>query len=114
MRAGQLEAIDMSTSVKRELIWLGIALLAGLVLFPLLVYATGMLTLGPYSRGGAGRFLGDFLRSLGQLEWQAVAIAVAPPALILGWRLVRGLRSGEEYVAAEPSRGANERREPTL
>lgn len=104
----------MPTSVKRELIWLGIALLSGLVLFPLLVYATGMLTLGPYSRGGAGPFLADFLRSLGRLEWQALALAVAPPALILGWRAVRALRSGEEYVAAEAARDPTERREPTL
>jgi hypothetical protein len=104
----------MRTSVKRELIWLGVALLAGLVLFPLLVYATGMLTLGPYSRGGAGAFLADFLRSLRRLEWQALAVGVAPPALILGWRVVRALRTGEEYVAAGSARAASERREPTL
>jgi membrane protein implicated in regulation of membrane protease activity len=101
----------MPTSVKRELIWLGIALLAGLLLFPLLVYATGMLTLGPYSRGGAGAFLADFLRSLGRLEWQALALAVAPPALILGWRAVRS-RSGS--TSRRAARGATERREPTL
>ena len=106
----------MPTSFKRELIWLGVALLAGLVVFPLLVYATGLLTLGPYSRGGAGRFLADFFQSLGRLEWQALALAIAPSALILGWRVVRALRSGEdeEYVAAGPAREATKRREPTL
>jgi hypothetical protein len=104
----------MTTSVRQELIWLGIALLVALVVFPLLVYATGMLTLGPYSRGGAGRFLGDFLRSLGRLEWQAVVLAVTPLAATLGWRVVRALRSGERYVAAREAGDAPERREPTL
>ena len=74
--------VVMPKSVKRELIWLGVALFAGLVVFPLLVYATGMLTLGPYSRGGAGRFLVDFLRSLVRLEWQALTLAAPPIALI--------------------------------
>ena len=60
---------------------------------PLLVYATGKLTLGPYSRGGAGRFLADFLRSLARLEWQALALALAPLALVLAWRVIRALRA---------------------
>lgn len=105
----------MSGNLKRELIWLGVALFAALVALPLLVYATGMLTLGPYSGGGAGRFLADYLRSLVRLEWQAIALAVAPMAAILGWRLVRALRApppGDGYVdgGAHPS----VRREPTL
>ena len=109
--------VGMPKSVKRELIWLGIALFAGLVVFPLLVYATGMLTLGPYSRGGAGRFLVDFLRSLVRLEWQALTLAAPPIALILAWRVIRALRapsSGDEYVDSEVARDASVRREPTL
>lgn len=108
----------MPKSVKRELIWLGVALFAGLVVFPLLVYGTGMLTLGPYSRGGAGHFLVDFLRSLIRLEWQALTLAAAPFALILGWRVIRALRappsSGDEYVDPQVARHASVRREPTL
>jgi hypothetical protein len=114
IRPSQRTPSLMSTSVKRELIWLGVALFAALVAFPLLVYATGMLTLGAYSRGGAGRFLVDFLHSLGRLEWQALALAVAPLTLIVGWRVIRALRSRDEYVAARPARDASERREPTL
>lgn len=109
--------VVMPKSVKRELIWLGVALLAGLVVFPLLVYGTGMLTLGPYSRGGAGHFLVDFLRSLVRLEWQALTLAAPPIALILAWRVIRALRapsSGDEYVDPEVARGAAVRREPTL
>jgi len=107
----------MPKSVKRELIWLGVALFTGLIVFPLLVYATGMLTLGPYSRGGAGRFLVDFLRSLVRLEWQALTLAATPIALILAWRVIRALRghpSGDEYVDPEVARDASVRREPTL
>ncbi len=59
---------------------------------PLAVYATGALTLGPYSRGGAWRFLGDFLRSLVRLEWQALTLALVPIVLILAWRVIRAIR----------------------
>ena len=104
----------MPTSVRRELIWLGIALLGALIVFPLLVYATGLLTLGPYSRGGAGSFLADFLRSLARLEWQAVVLAVTPLAVTIAWRVIRALRSGEQYVAAREPDDSVERREPTL
>jgi hypothetical protein len=107
----------MSDGTKRELIWVGVAVLAGLVVMPLLVYATGMLTLGPYSRGGAGRFLADFLRSLAGLEWQAIVLAAPPIALVLAWRAIRAVRAprpGDEYVDAGAAREASVRREPTL
>ncbi len=97
----------MSKRLKRELIWFGAAVLSGVVLMPLAVYATGALTLGPYSRGSAGRFLGDFLRSLVRLEWQALTLALAPIALILAWRVVRAIRDphvGDAYEDATPAR----------
>ena len=112
------ETMLMSASVKRELAWLGIALLAGLVVFPLLVYATGAVTLGSYSRGGAGRFLSDFLRSLAGGKWQALVLAAAPIAAVVGWRIVRALRAPRRdhagYVAAGEARDVPVRREPTL
>ena len=107
----------MSKGSKRELIWLGVAVFAGLVVMPLIVYATGMLTLGPYSRGGAGRFLADFLRSLAGLQWQAIVLAAPPIALVLAWRVIRAVRAprpGDEYVDARAARDAPVRREPTL
>lgn len=108
----------MSNGSKRELIWLGVAVFAGLVVTPLLVYATGMLTLGPYSRGGAGRFLADFLRSLARLEWQAIVLAAPPIALVLAWRVIRAVRAprpdDDEYVDAPAARDVSVRREPTL
>ena len=107
----------MSKRVKRELIWLGVALSTGLIVLPLLVYATGRLTLGPYSRGGAGRFLADFLHSLARMEWQALSLALAPIALLVAWRIIRALRAPPtdgEYVDARVARDASVRREPTL
>jgi hypothetical protein len=107
----------MSNGIKRELIWVLVALFIGLVVLPLLVYATGTLTLGEYSRGGGGRFLADYLRSLARLEWQALVLTAAPITLILGWRIiraVRGPRPAGDYVDARPARDATERREPTL
>jgi len=107
----------MSNGIKREMIWLGVAAFAGLVVLPLLVYATGLLTLGAYSRGGAGRFLADFLRSLAGREWQALVLAAAPIALVLGWRIIRAVRApraDDGYVDAGAARDAPVRREPTL
>ena len=107
----------MPTTLKRELIWLLAAMLGGIVVLPLLVYATGALTLGPYSRGGAGSFLGDFLHSVVRGEWQALAIAIAPILVILAWRVVRAVRAAPTDDAYEPpvsGRAAPERREPTL
>jgi hypothetical protein len=104
----------MNTRAKRELIWVLVGFAAGLVGMPLLVYATGRLTLGPYSHGGAARFFGDFLRSLARLEWQALALAVAPIALTLGWRIVRALRAPLEVDDTAAQRTAAVRREPTL
>jgi len=105
------------TTLKRELIWLLAAVLGGIVVLPLLVYATGTVTLGPYSRGGAGRFLSDFLHGLARGEWQAVALALAPILLTLAWRIARALRAApvdETYEAPATRRAASERREPTL
>lgn len=103
----------MSTRVKRELIWMLVALVAGLVGMPLLVYATGRWTLGPYSSGGAAQFVADFLHSLARLEWQALALALAPIALVLAWRIVRALRA-PPATDAGAERRAPVRREPTL
>jgi hypothetical protein len=104
----------MSTRAKREMLWVLVALAAGLVGMPLLVYATGRWTLGPYSHGGAATFLADFLRSVARLEWQALALAVAPIALTLGWRIVRALRAPPELADSAAQRTEPVRREPTL
>lgn len=103
----------MPTTPKRELTWLTAGLLAGVVVMPLLVYGTGKLTLGPYSRGGAGRFLADYLRSLAHLEWQALALALAPVGLVVLVRAIRLLRVTRQRADTGPA-AAPVRREPTL
>jgi uncharacterized membrane protein len=65
-----------------ELRWLAIGLVFGLVALPLLVYAAGAATLGPYE-GGLGAFLGTLyghLVGLDPLAW----------ALVLGKYVVFG------------------------
>jgi hypothetical protein len=111
----------MPAGLKREAIWLSAAAVLGLIVLPLLVYWTGTATLGPYSRGGAGRFLADFLRSVARLEWQALTLALAPLALIVasrvGWWVRRHIAgSVDDAPTDRRSRDAAPvpRREPTL
>lgn len=73
---------------RRHLPWLLAALAFGAVVLPLLVYFTGSVTLGPYSRGGPGRFLLDFLVDLGRLRAAAWALLAGPAILVLVWRIL--------------------------
>jgi len=72
------------------------ALLFGAVVLPFLVYATGVETLGPYSRGGAGSFYADFLADLARLRPAAWTLAVGPAALVLTWRLFKASVRGSD------------------
>jgi hypothetical protein len=113
--------VHVSSGVKREAIWFAGAALLGLVVLPLLVYWTGTETLGPYSQGGAGRFLSDFLRSLTRLEWQALTLALAPLVLIVASRVAWAIRGHIRREAVDASTEERDgyappasRREPTL
>jgi len=113
--------LRMPPSLKRDSIWLLAAAIFGLLLLPLLVYYTGTATLGPYSGGGAGRFLVDFFRDLARLEWQALTLATVPLVLMFLWRLLRKLRQrvadAPDYEPADGRRrdtAPGTRREPTL
>jgi hypothetical protein len=74
---------------KRDLLWLLAALAFGALLLPFLIYQTGALTLGPYSRGGAGIFYRDFLGSLGAFEWPAWLLLLGPALIVVFWRILR-------------------------
>jgi hypothetical protein len=78
----------MRMSLKRDSTWLIVALVFGAVALPLLVYYTGVLTLGPYSQGGPASFYADFLAGLARLRWSAWALLLGPAALVLLWRLL--------------------------
>src|SRR5580698_956912 len=92
--------------VRRELIFLGIALIAGFVLIPLAIWLVGNRILGPYthgldpSAGGPMRLLGDFYSGLtpGSVLFWCVALG---PILLIGlfrlfWGVIR-------YTPATPT-----------
>jgi hypothetical protein len=85
--------------VRRELILLAIALVAGFVLIPLAIWLVGNRILGPYthgldpSAGGPMRLLGDFYSGLthGSVIFWCVALG---PILLIGlfrlfWGVIR-------------------------
>jgi hypothetical protein len=75
-------------SLRRDSTWLIVALLFGAIALPLLVYYTGVMTLGPYSQGGPVSFYSDFLVGLARLRWSAWSLLLGPAALVLLWRLL--------------------------
>ena len=84
-----LETLHAFGRPQRELALalLGVAL--GVLLMPLLVWAAGMLALGPYANGGFGALLGDFLRGLAEGSL-ACWLVLAGPYLVLSLgRLLR-------------------------
>ena len=76
--------------------WLVAALLFGAAVLPLLVYATGAKTLGPYSGGGPGAFYLDFVADLARLRPAAWTLLAGPAALVLVWRLLAAYAWGDD------------------
>ncbi len=91
---GALRGLDRP---RRELAFGLGALLLGLLLMPLLIWAAGMLALGPYANGGFIALLQDYLRGLGQGS-QASWLVLAGPYLLLS--LVRLLRLALQHIDA--------------
>jgi hypothetical protein len=94
----------------RELIFLGLALVLGLILVPLAIWAVGNRILGPYIHGtnphaGPMALLGDFYYGLSQGWLTFWIVAVGPLAIIL---FVRGaialLRYQPQASPQTPSR----------
>jgi hypothetical protein len=74
--------------VRRELLLLILALLAGVIAVPWAIWAAGQATLGEYSGGGPFDLWGDFFRGLaagGAAFWTA---ALGPYVLLLVLRLL--------------------------
>lgn len=72
-----------------ELVLASILLAFGLFVLPALIYAVGILLLGPYGEGaGMGRFYGDFFSDLIEPSGRAWALALGPLVLILVLRLI--------------------------
>jgi len=81
----------MIRDVRREAVWLGVAVAVGLLVLPPVVYATGVRTLGAYAHGGLGAFLGDYYTALVKLRPAAWIVATGPIAALLVWRLLMRL-----------------------
>ena len=92
------EAYEELPWPRRELIIFGPALLFGVFLVPLIIWAAGNRVLGPYTHAqnlhaGPGALLGDFLTGLAHGSAVFWAVALGPAAFIALLRLlVRLLR----------------------
>ena len=90
----------MSTVVRREAVWLGVAVAVGLIVLPPVAYTTGVKTLGAYAHGGLGAFLGDYYAALFTLRPAAWIVAAGPIVAVLVWRvLMRLVDAYEQRVA---------------
>jgi hypothetical protein len=83
--------------VRRELIFLGIALVVGFILIPLAIWLVGNRILGPYTHGldptasGPMRLLGDFYEGLTHGSVIFWCVALGPILLISLFRLFWGV-----------------------
>ena len=73
----------------RELLTLGLCLVLGLLLMPILIFLVGQAELGPYANGGLGSLLGDYDVTLAKGSLAFWLVALGPYGAL--W-LLRGLR----------------------
>jgi len=97
-------------SLTRELLILGVCLLAGVTLVPLLIWVVGNRALGPYTHGtnthaGPMALLGDFLVGLSQGAFTYWLVALGPAILIVLLRICFALllRRPEATPPSHPS-----------
>lgn len=92
MRAQPESAAPESAARRRarfELIFASIWLAIGLFVLPGMIYAVGVLMLGPYGEGaGLGTFYADYFRDLAQPAGRAWIIALGPLVLVSVLRLL--------------------------
>ncbi|MBC7984112.1 MAG: hypothetical protein H7Y02_09685 [Candidatus Obscuribacterales bacterium] len=107
---------SLSARLRRELWWILGALIFGLAVLPMLIYASGKAALGNYGGGPhLWAFLGDLYRSLGAASVAAWSIVLGPTVLIMLLRLI--FASSPKIKAAPPEPQASEltpRREPFI
>ncbi len=78
----------LRVSKRRHWPWLVAAAAFAAFVLPVLVYFTGLATLGPYSRGGLGAFVSDYARDLGRLRPAAWVLLSGPVVLVGAWRVL--------------------------
>jgi hypothetical protein len=73
----------VARNVRRELILLGLGLVLGLLVVPVLIDLLGARTLGPYAGGDLRAFLGHFYRGLGTGGLGFWTVALGPYVMIM-------------------------------
>lgn len=79
-------------ALKRDAVWLLVALLIGVFVLPLLVYFTGTMVFGPYAKGGPGAFLSGYFGDLVTLRWFSWSLALGPLIIAILWRAAAKVR----------------------
>lgn len=74
--------------IQRDSAWLLAALLFAAAALPLLVYYTGLYTLGPYAHGGPLQFFRDYYADLARLRPAPWVLLLGPVTLVLLWRVI--------------------------
>ena len=81
-------------TVRRELLWLLIALPVGVLLLPPLIWLVGSHVFGPYAAGNTRDLVDHFFRGLGQGQQAFWIVALGPYLALLTLRLtLAGLRA---------------------
>jgi hypothetical protein len=75
-------------SFRGHVAWIvAVGVLSAAVL-PVLVFHTGVATLGPYAGGGLRDFLANYVADLARLRADAWTLLLGPVVLVAAWRLV--------------------------
>lgn len=72
-----------------EAVTLGLALLVGLLIMPVLVYIAGNTTLGAYANGGLFSLYGDFFKGLFEPRGSFWIVVIGPFVFLTLFRLFR-------------------------
>jgi hypothetical protein len=81
-------------TVRRECLWLLIALPVGVLLLPPLIWLVGSHVFGPYAAGNTRDLVDHFFRGLGQGQQAFWLVALGPYLAILALRLtLAGIRA---------------------
>jgi hypothetical protein len=68
--------------------WIIAALVFGAAVLPLLVYTTGVRTLGPYSGASPAAFYAAFFVDVAHLRPAAMTLLLGPATLVIVWRML--------------------------
>jgi hypothetical protein len=77
-------------AVRRELLWIVIGLVVGLLLLPPLIWLVGAHVFGPYAGGNTRELVDHFYRGLGQGQQAPWIVALGPYVALLVLRMTIG------------------------